>query len=159
MRAKPTSPKLLSGGNPQIPKGDGDEPVQAYIEAMPGWKREGYGKFAFSLRDTLEMLRFPGWWKLTGRHAGTGLRELWHSAWKRGYLGRVRRYCPKLGLDDLLPHPAGVRAQAVARDGTMIHNFLVENTARSLHAGNAPSPAPTSALPIARHLCDLFLDD
>ena len=64
-----------------------------------------------------------------------------------------------LGLDDLLPHPAGVRAQAVARDGTMIHDFLVEHTARSLHVGNAPSPAATSALPIARHLCDLFLDD
>jgi L-2-hydroxyglutarate oxidase len=136
-----------------------DGTVTVGPNAVPGWKREGYGKFAFSLRDTLEMLRFPGWWKLTGRHAGTGLRELWHSAWKRGSLGRVRRYCPKLGLDDLLPHPAGVRAQAVARDGTMIHDFLVEHTARSLHVGNAPSPAATSALPIARHLCDLFLDD
>jgi L-2-hydroxyglutarate oxidase len=136
-----------------------DGTVTVGPNAVPGWKREGYGKFAFSLRDTLEMLRFPGWWKLTGRHAGTGLKELWHSAWKRGYLERVRRYCPKVGLDDLLPHPAGVRAQAVARDGTMIHDFLVERTARSLHVGNAPSPAATSALPIARHLCDLFLND
>ena len=68
-----------------------DGSVTVGPNAVPGWKREGYGKFAFSLRDTAEMLRFPGWWKLTGRHAGTGLRELWHSAWKRGYLGRGRR--------------------------------------------------------------------
>lgn len=135
-----------------------DGSVTVGPNAVPGWKREGYGKFAFSLRDTAEMVRFPGWWKLTARHASTGLEELWHSAWKRGYLKRVRRYCPQLSLDDLLPHPAGVRAQAVARDGSMLHDFLIERTPRSLHLGNAPSPAATSALPIARHLCSLLLE-
>ena len=87
------------------------------------------------------------------------MKELWRSAWKRGYLERVRRYCPGLGIHDLLPHPAGVRAQAVARDGSLLHDFLVERTPRSLHVGNAPSPAATSALPIARHLCSLLLED
>ena len=126
--------------------------------AVQGWKREGYGKFAFSLRDTAGMLAYPGWWKLTAKHLGQGLRETWNSAWKRGYLRQVRKYCPRIGLDDLLPHPAGVRAQAVARDGTMIHDFLLERTPRSLHVCNAPSPAATSAIPISRHICDRVLN-
>lgn len=122
--------------------------------AVQAWKREGYGRLNFSLRDSAQMLAFPGWWKLSSRHLAQGLKESWNSAWKKGYLKQVRKYCPRLELDDLLPHPAGIRAQAVAEDGTMIHDFLLERTSRSLHVCNAPSPAATSAIPIARHLCD-----
>jgi L-2-hydroxyglutarate oxidase len=61
-------------------------------------------------------------------------------------------------MSDLEPHPAGIRAQAVQRDGTMIHDFLLEETPRSLHVCNAPSPAATSAIPIGRHICDLLLE-
>lgn len=122
--------------------------------AVQAWKREGYGRFNFSLQDSARMLAFPGWWKLSSKHLAQGLKESWNSAWKRGYLKQVRKYCPRLELDDLLPHPAGIRAQAVAEDGTMIHDFLLERTKRSLHVCNAPSPAATSAIPIARYLCD-----
>jgi L-2-hydroxyglutarate oxidase len=126
--------------------------------AVQAWKREGYGRFNFSLRDSTQMLAFPGWWKLSSKHLAQGLKENWNSSWKRGYLKLVRKYCPRLQLGDLLPHPAGIRAQAVADDGTMIHDFLLERTKRSLHVCNAPSPAATSAIPIARHLCDQLMD-
>jgi L-2-hydroxyglutarate oxidase len=126
--------------------------------AVQGWKREGYGRFNFSMRDTAEILAFPGWWKLTAKHFGQGLAEAWNSAWKKGYLKQVRKYCPRIGPDDLLPYPAGIRAQAVARDGTMIHDFLLEQTPRSLHVCNAPSPAATSAIPISHHICTMVIN-
>jgi L-2-hydroxyglutarate oxidase len=126
--------------------------------AVQSFRREGYRRPAFSLRDTADMLAFPGWWKLTSRHFSAGLAEAWNSAWKRGYLAQVQKYCPQIALDDLLPHPPGVRAQAVSRDGVMIHDFLLEQTPRSLHVCNAPSPAATSAIPISRHVCSMVLD-
>jgi len=123
--------------------------------AVQAWKREGYGRFNFNLRDSVQILAFPGWWRLTSKHLGQGLKETWNSTWKRAYLEQVRKYCPRLEVGDLLPHPAGIRAQALAKDGSMMHDFLLEHTKRSLHVCNAPSPAATSAIPVARHLCDL----
>lgn len=126
--------------------------------AVQGWKREGYRAVNISLRDTVENLSWPGFWKLSAQHAGQGLKELRNSLWKRGYLEQVRRYCPQLDLDDLLPSPAGIRAQAVLKNGTMVHDFLLEITPRTLHVCNAPSPAATSAIPISRYICDRLLN-
>ncbi len=125
--------------------------------AVQGWKREGYGKINISARDTAGMLAYPGFWKVSTRHFRQGIREAWNSLWKPAYLAEVRKYCPQIRLSDLRPHPAGIRAQAVLRDGTMIHDFLIEETPRSLHVCNAPSPAATSAMPIGRHICDILL--
>ena len=75
------------------------------------------------------------------------------SLYKPGYLKRVRKYCPGLTIRDLLSYPAGIRAQAVKKDGSLVHDFLFAQSERSLHVCNAPSPAATSAIPIARHLC------
>ena len=126
--------------------------------AVQGWKREGYGKFNFSLKDSSNMLAFPGFWKASMRHLAAGAREYRDSLWKRGYLKRVQKYCPEILLNDLLPHPSGIRAQAVLSDGTMVHDFLLESTSRSLHVCNAPSPAATSAIPIAEHICAILLE-
>ena len=122
--------------------------------AVLGWKREGYGRFNVSWRDGADILRFPGFWKLAGANLGSGLREIRNSWWKRGYLQQVRRYCPALTLEDLRPSPAGVRAQAVMNDGTLVHDFLFLESPRALHVCNAPSPAATSAIPIGGYLCD-----
>ena len=75
-----------------------------------------------------------------------------NSLWKRGYLRECQKYCPALAADDLLPREAGIRAQAVLRDGTLVHDFLLRSTPRTLHVLNAPSPAATSALPIGQML-------
>ncbi|MBI2994579.1 MAG: L-2-hydroxyglutarate oxidase [Gammaproteobacteria bacterium] len=122
--------------------------------AVLGWKREGYGQFNFNAADALDVVRFPGFWKLAARHWRHGISEYANALWKRGYLKQVQRLCPELTLDDLLPHPAGIRAQAVKTDGTLAHDFLFAESPRSLHVCNAPSPAATSAIPIGAHICD-----
>jgi L-2-hydroxyglutarate oxidase len=116
--------------------------------------REGYRKRDFNGRDLSEMLAFPGVRRMLAGHIRPGLVELRNTLSKRSYLEQVRRYCPELTFDDLEAHPAGVRAQAVARDGSLIGDFRFIDTPRSLHVCNAPSPAATSALPIAEHIVD-----
>ena len=116
--------------------------------AVLGWSREGYPKFSFSAGDTAAFLRFPGFWRLMAKHVGSGVRELRNSLLKSRYLAECRKYCPSLQLADLTPYRAGIRAQAVLRDGTLVHDFIFEETPRTLHVCNAPSPAATSALPI-----------
>jgi L-2-hydroxyglutarate oxidase len=134
-----------------------DGTVTVGPNAVQGWKREGYGRMNFSARDTLEMLGFPGFWRVTADNLRVGLAELRNSLWKPGYLKQVQKYCPSIQLADLGPYPAGVRAQAVRRDGTLVDDFLFAETARSLHVCNAPSPAATSAIPIGELICDKVL--
>jgi L-2-hydroxyglutarate oxidase len=131
-----------------------DGTVTVGPNAVQGWMREGYGRVNFNLSDVLSMLRFPGFWKVLRANLATGVHETWNSIWKRGYLKQAQKYCPSLRIDDLLPYPAGVRAQAVKRDGTLVEDFLFAETPRSLHVCNAPSPAATSAIPIGAHIVD-----
>lgn len=130
-----------------------DGSVTVGPNAVLGFKREGYGTINIDLRDTLDMIRYPGFWRTIGRHLDSGVAELRDSFYKPGYLRRVRKYCPQLTTADLLDYPAGIRAQAVKRDGSLVHDFLFAKSARSLHVCNAPSPAATSAMPIAEYLC------
>lgn len=120
--------------------------------AVLALQREGYHKLDFSWRDVRQMAGYPGMRKMLRRHFQAGVQEMKNSLYKRGYLRLVQRYCPSLQQQDLLPHPAGVRAQAVTREGELIDDFLFVSTARTLHVCNAPSPAATSALPIGEHI-------
>lgn len=131
-----------------------DGSVTVGPNAVQGWKREGYGVVNISPRDVAEMLGFPGFWKVALKNLPIGIAETWDSLWRPGYLKRVQKYCPSIRLQDLKPHPAGIRAQAVRRDGALVHDFLFAETPRSLHVCNAPSPAATSAIPIGRYICD-----
>jgi L-2-hydroxyglutarate oxidase len=135
-----------------------DGTVTVGPNAVQAWKREGYGRINFSLRDSLEMLQFPGFWRVTVDNLGPGLSELWNSLWKPGYLKQVQKYCPSVRLADLGPYPAGIRAQAVLHDGTLVDDFLFAESPRSLHVCNAPSPAATSAIPIGELICDKVLE-
>jgi len=117
--------------------------------AVPTWSRAGRG---ISLRDSAGMLAFGGFWRLAGRHWRAGLSGIASSWSKRFYVRLVRKYCPALGSRDLLPHPPGIRAQALSRDGNLVNDFLFASTPRSLHVCSAPSPAATSAIPIGRHV-------
>jgi (S)-2-hydroxyglutarate dehydrogenase len=83
-----------------------------------------------------------------------GVYELANSMSKRRYLAECRKYCPSLTMSDLQPLEAGIRAQAVLRDGTLVHDFLFRETDRMLHVCNAPSPAATSALPIGEMIAE-----
>jgi L-2-hydroxyglutarate oxidase len=104
----------------------------------------------------LSMLGFSGFWKVMGKNLKSGLTEFANSLSKRRYLKLCQKYAPGLTLEDLEPYPAGIRAQAVMKDGTLMHDFLIRQTARTLHVCNAPSPAATSSLPIGAHLVELI---
>ncbi|MGY5452475.1 L-2-hydroxyglutarate oxidase [Agarivorans sp. MS3-6] len=131
-----------------------DGSVTVGPNAVQGWSREGYNKGSFNLADTQEMLTFSGFWKVAKQHFRSGLAETKDSLFKSGYLQRVRKYCPSLTIHDLSPYPAGIRAQAVLNDGSLVHDFLFAQSPRSLHVCNAPSPAATSAFPIGAYICD-----
>lgn len=131
-----------------------DGSVTVGPNAVLGFAREGYGKFAVKAGDLRDIVGFGGFWRAMAPNARSGLAEFLNSASRRRYLALCRRYCPALELEDLEPHPAGIRAQAVRADGRLEHDFLILNTARAIHVCNAPSPAATSALPIARHIVE-----
>jgi len=130
-----------------------DGSVTVGPNAVLGWKREGYAKINISLRDICEMASFPGFWKVLRANLKSGIEELRDSIYRPGYLRRIQKYCPQVQLSDLKPFPAGIRAQAVMTDGSLVHDFLFAESPRSLHVCNAPSPAATSALPIGEYLC------
>ena len=116
--------------------------------AVLGFAREGYTRGSFRARDVLSYLTFPGMWRFAPGYVSTGLAEMRNSFIKSGYLDLVHKYCPAIELADLLPYPAGIRAQAISRDGNSVEDFLLRRTQRQLHVCNAPSPAATSAIPI-----------
>jgi len=131
-----------------------DGTVTVGPNAVLGFKREGYKKTDVSFHDIKEMAMFSGFWKVMRQNLKAGLSEFKNSIFKSGYLELVQKYCPQVKLSDLTPYPAGVRAQAVAEDGTLIHDFLFVNTQRTFHVCNAPSPAATSAIPIGEYIID-----
>lgn len=116
--------------------------------------REGYSRWTMNARDMLEMFSYPGLYRLVLKYPRATFNEVKNSLHRAGYLKLVNRYCPQVKLRDLLPYPSGVRAQAVRADGTTLDDFLFVESKRALVVANAPSPAATSALPIARHICD-----
>lgn len=129
-----------------------DGTVTVGPNAVLALKREGYKKTDFSISDTLEILTNPGVLKVLKANLKPGLTEMRNSLFKGGYLKQVQKYCPRINKDDLTPYPAGVRAQAVSKDGKLIDDFLFVNTKRSVNVCNAPSPAATSALPIGAYI-------
>ncbi|MHA7880225.1 MAG: L-2-hydroxyglutarate oxidase [Saccharospirillum sp.] len=129
-----------------------DGTVTVGPNAVLAWKREGYRKTDFSFSDTVATLTNPGVLKVLKKNLKPGLLELKNSVFKGGYLKEVQKYCPSIELGDLEPYPAGVRAQAVSRDGKLVDDFLFMNTRRTVNVCNAPSPAATSALPIGAHI-------
>lgn len=135
-----------------------DGSVTVGPNAVLGWKREGYGRINLCLQDIQEILTFPGFWRLIKSNFKTGLNEFKNSMWKPGYLKQVQKYCRQLKLADLNPYPAGIRAQAVLKNGSLVHDFLFAESPRSLHVCNAPSPAATSAIPIGDYICKRVIE-
>ncbi|MEA2352041.1 MAG: (S)-2-hydroxyglutarate dehydrogenase [Thermoleophilaceae bacterium] len=116
--------------------------------------RDAYRLSRVRARDLAATLAWPGTWRLVRRFWRTGATELHHAASRRALARAAARYVPELGAGDVLRGPAGVRAQALGRDGALLDDFAFEATPRALHVRNAPSPAATSALAIARHVAD-----
>ncbi|MED5609206.1 L-2-hydroxyglutarate oxidase [Pseudomonas sp. JH-2] len=131
-----------------------DGTVTVGPNAVLAMKREGYRKRDISLGDLFETLTTPGILKVLAKNLRPGLIEMKNSLFKGGYLKEVQKYCPSIVKADLTEYPAGVRAQAVSRDGKLIDDFLFVNTKRSVNVCNAPSPAATSAIPIGAYIVE-----
>lgn len=117
--------------------------------------RDAYRVTRVAPRDLADTLRWPGTWRLVRRHWRYGLAEFSRAASRRAFVGSLRRHLPELSVADVVRGPAGVRAQAVDRDGRLLDDFVVSRTENALHVRNAPSPAATSSLALARHIADL----
>jgi L-2-hydroxyglutarate oxidase len=119
--------------------------------AVLAFAREGYRRLDTNRAELLEALRYPGFQRLAAKYWKTGLAEMVRDFSKSAFLRSLQRYVPSLVADDLVPGPSGVRAQALAPDGTLVDDFVfdVQGT-QVIHVRNAPSPAATSSLGIAR---------
>lgn len=120
--------------------------------AVLAFKREGYRKCDFSLRDLSEVLGYRGFWKIAGNYLGEGLAEVRRSLSRQHFTENARRLIPELQPEDIQPGPAGVRAQALTADGKLVDDFHFVKGRRSLHVCNAPSPAATASLEIGREI-------
>jgi len=131
-----------------------DGSVHAGPNAVLALRREGYRWRDISPADLADALSFPGTWKLARKYAKTGIQEVVRSLSKRRFADSLARLVPRVTADDLVPAEAGVRAQAMLPDGSLVDDFLFELAERQVHVLNAPSPAATSSLEIGRHVAD-----
>lgn len=126
-----------------------DGTVTVGPNAVLALAREGYSWTDINVKDCWDNMTYKGFWPLAKRYWRSGLNELHQSLRQSEYLKLVQKYCPQISIEDLLPYRHGVRAQAVTDKGELLHDFRFVETQRTLHVGNAPSPAATSAIPIA----------
>ena len=134
--------------------------IEAGPNAVLAMKREGYRKTDFSFRDVFESLTYIGFYRFLLRYPGASLSELANSTFKSIFLKNLQHLIPEIEADDLaVGGGAGVRAQAIDRDGKPVFDFSFEETKGQLHVLNAPSPAATASLVIGRHLADRILSE
>lgn len=129
--------------------------IEAGPNAVLALARHGYTWRAVSLRDTAETLLYPGFWSLARKYWRTGAGEIRRSLSKPAFLKALRRLMPALQFEHLRPGGAGVRAQAVTRDGSIVDDFRFHRTERMVHVLNAPSPAATASISIGRHIASI----
>lgn len=131
-----------------------DGSVECGPNAVLAFRREGYTRFAIHPGELLESLTWPGFLRLAAKHWRTGCGEMWRSFSKAAFTRSLQKLIPEIRKEDLHAAPAGVRAQALQRDGSMVDDFLVLENDWGVHVCNAPSPAATSSLNIGRNLAD-----
>lgn len=129
-----------------------DGSVHAGPNAVLGFKREAYQKFDFDLKDFLDTMTYPGFWKLAAKYSQEGLQEMLRSYNKQIFVRSLQRLIPEVVAEDVVPIPAGVRAQALKSDGQLVDDFLIINHNKALHVCNAPSPAATASLEIGKYI-------
>lgn len=137
-----------------------DGSVHAGPNAVLALRREGYRWSDISPADLAEIARFPGVWRLARRYAlPVGLDEVRRSLSTRRFAAGLARLVPAVGREDIVRHGSGVRAQALREDGTLVDDFLIDTAPGQVHVLNAPSPAATSALEIAKHVADQLVSE
>jgi len=137
--------------------------IKGHVEAGPNavmaLRREGYRKRDFSIGETLGNLAYPGFWKMAMKYWKIGMGEVYRSYSRRVFLRDLQRLIPEIQNSDLASGGSGVRAQAVARDGSLLDDFSIIQGRDAIHVLNAPSPGATSSLAIGEHIAGLAIDN
>ncbi|HIM47243.1 MAG TPA: L-2-hydroxyglutarate oxidase [Dehalococcoidia bacterium] len=137
--------------------------IKGHVEAGPNavmaLRREGYRKRDFSLGDSLGNLAYPGFWKMALKYWKIGMGEVYRSYSRRVFLRDLQRLLPEIQNSDLASGGSGVRAQAVARDGSLLDDFSIIQSGDAIHVLNAPSPGATSSLAIGEHIAGLAIEN
>ena len=124
--------------------------IEAGPNAVLALRREGYSRLSFSPGDVLQMLGFPGFWRMAWKFGGTGLKEMYRSFSKRAFHHALQRLIPELRREDIRPAGSGVCAQALDPRGALVDDFRIVEAEHMIHVLNAPSPAATASLSIGR---------
>ena len=129
-----------------------DNKIEAGPNAVLAFAKEGYDWSKINISEFSKTIFYSGMWKLGRRYFSTGISEMYRSLNKEVFLREILKYIPDINKKDLTPRIAGVRAQAVGKDGSLIDDFVFERKEQSLHVLNAPSPAATASLAIGEHI-------
>lgn len=128
--------------------------VEVGPNAVPSFKREGYLKTDFNLRDFTEIMTYKGFWKLSFANIKEGMNEYVRSFIKAKFIESVQQLVPTIESSDLVPTAAGVRAQAMRSDGSLVDDFFIIHGKKSIHVCNAPSPAATASIEIGKEIVE-----
>ncbi|QBP41929.1 L-2-hydroxyglutarate oxidase [Paenisporosarcina antarctica] len=126
--------------------------IDAGPNAVLSFKREGYKKTDFNAKDLMEVLGYPGFWKLASKFMKEGMDEYVRSFSKKQFTKSLQELIPEIQEDDLIPAPAGVRAQGLKSDGNLVDDFYIVMGKRTIHVCNAPSPAATASIEIGKEV-------
>ena len=129
--------------------------VEAGPNAVLALKRVGYKKTSFSLNDVLEMFLYKGFWCMSGKYWKMGLREMHRSFSKKLFVNSLQRLIPEISINDIVPGGAGVRAQAVGKNGKLVDDFQFVYNEKTIHVLNAPSPAATASINIGETIAKM----
>lgn len=132
--------------------------VEAGPNAVLAFKREGYLRSDFSVTDVLRMAVYAGFWKMAAKHYKMGFKEYYRSLSKAAFVKSLRKLIPDIAEEDIEPGGAGVRAQALEKDGKLTDDFRIVEADRMIHVLNAPSPAATASLSIGDNISKLVLE-
>jgi (S)-2-hydroxyglutarate dehydrogenase len=132
-----------------------DGHVHAGPNAVLSLKREGYRKTDFDLKDFVDVMTYPGFWRLVAKHGDQGIQEMIRSFSKSYFVRSLQRLIPEIQSDDLVPAHAGVRAQALMNDGKLVDDFLIVKRPHSVNVCNAPSPAATASIEIGKFIASV----
>lgn len=126
--------------------------------AVLAFKREGYSKTLFSTRDAIDSVLFPGFWRMSSKYLSSGIAEYYRSLNKSAFTKALQKLVPEVEARDLRAGGAGVRAQAVDREGRLLDDFSIVRSGRFIHVCNVPSPAATASLVIGKQVIDMAAD-
>ena len=135
-----------------------DGSIHAGPNAVLSLKREGYGKTDFDFKDFADVITYPGFWKLAAKHADEGIQEIIRSFSKAAFVRSLQQLIPDVTADDIIPNPAGIRAQALKNNGQLVEDFLIIEDDKAMHVCNAPSPAATASLEIGQAIASKIPD-